>query len=77
MKEAAAVGEITKRVTAENLLNWNVLKKVENSIIATNSFALLTSDFLNFQKYNAFFSKVRNEIFLSIRKRMVGRYMNK
>ena len=61
----ATRGSNSKYVTAENLLNWNVLKQAGHSKIATNSFALLTSDFFRFAKIQcALFKGKDRDIFI-------------
>ena len=37
-------------ITREQLLNWKILKKTEGKFLATNAFALLTSDYFRFAR---------------------------
>lgn len=39
-----------KDITKNQLLNWKILKNVEEKVLATNAFVLLTSDYFSFSK---------------------------
>ena len=44
-------------VKKEQLINWKILKQSEGQLLATNAYALLTSDYFSFSKTQcAFFN---------------------
>ena len=45
-----STSEEIKMPTEKQLINWKVLKKVNDKLLATNAFVLLTSDFFQFAK---------------------------
>ncbi len=54
-----------KDVTKEQLLNWKILKQKEDKLLATNAFALLTSDYFPFAKIQcALFKGTDRDIFI-------------
>jgi len=54
-----------KDVTENNLLNWKVLKKENDRLLSTNSFALFTSDYFRFSKIQcALFKGIERDIFI-------------
>lgn len=54
-----------REVTRQQLLNWKVLKQSEGVILATNSFALLTSDYFRFSKIQcALFKGIERDVFI-------------
>ena len=54
-----------KDVTREQLLNWKILNQREGEILATNAFALLTSDYFPFSKIQcALFKGCDRDIFI-------------
>ena len=57
--------QLIQDVTKENLLNWKVLKISEGVLNATNSFALLTSDYFSFSKIQcALFKGIERDVFI-------------
>lgn len=61
--------ELPKRtIKKEHLVNWHLLKENENELIATNAFALLTSDYFSFSKTQcAVFKGTTRDVFLDKR----------
>lgn len=61
--------ELPKRIVKkEQLVNWHVLKENEGQLVATNAFALLTSDYFPFSKTQcAVFKGTNRDIFLDKR----------
>lgn len=56
-------------VALDQLINWKILKKKDNQLIATNAFALLTSDYFEFSKTQcAVFKGTDRAVFLDKRK---------
>lgn len=54
-----------KDVSVDQLLNWKVLKKAEGAMLATNAFALLTSEYFSFSKIQcALFKGVERDLFI-------------
>lgn len=54
-----------REVTIQHLLNWKVLKQSEGETVATNSFALLSSDYFRFSKIQcALFKGKDRDIFI-------------
>ena len=65
----SATSEEAKRsmhnVTEENLLNWKIIRKIENERLATNAFVLLTSNYFRFSKIQcALFKGIKRDIFI-------------
>lgn len=55
-------------VALDQLINWKILKKKDNQLIATNAFALLTSDYFEFSKTQcAVFKGTDRAVFLDKR----------
>ena len=64
--------ENVKDVTIDQLINWNVLKFVEGKLMATNAFALLTSDYFYFSKIQcALFKGIERDVFID-KKEYIG-----
>lgn len=55
-------------VKKEQLINWKILKQSEGQLLATNAYALLTSDFFSFSKTQcAVFKGIDRAVFLDKR----------
>ena len=53
------------KVTVENLLNWKVLRRVEDRLLPTNAFALLTGEHFRFSKIQcALFKGTDRDVFI-------------
>ncbi len=57
-----------RKVTSAQMMNWKLLKKVENAWLASNAFVLLTSDYFPFSKTQcAVFKGTERTVFLDKR----------
>lgn len=57
-----------REVTAAQLINWNLIKNVEDGMLASNAFVLLTSDYFPFSKTQcAVFKGTERSVFLDKR----------
>ena len=62
------VGMTERSVKKEQLINWKILKQSEGQLLATNAYALLTSDYFPFSKTQcAVFKGIDRAIFLDKR----------
>ena len=60
-----STSEEIKIPTEKQLINWKVLKKVNDKLLATNAFVLLTSDFFQFAKIQcALFKGITRDVFI-------------
>ena len=60
-----STSEEIKMPTEKQLINWKVLKKVNDKLLATNAFVLLTSDFFQFAKIQcALFKGITRDVFI-------------
>ena len=48
-------------VKKEQLINWKILKQSEGQLLATNAYALLTSDYFHSPKHNVRYSREQIE----------------
>lgn len=61
-------GMEAKKVKKEQLINWKILKQSEDQLLATNAYALLTSDYFPFAKTQcAVFKGIDRTVFLDKR----------
>ena len=61
-------GMEAKKVKKEQLINWKILKQSEGQLLATNAYALLTSDYFPFAKTQcAVFKRIDRTVFLDKR----------
>ena len=61
-------GMEAKKVKKEQLINWKILKQSEGQLLATNAYALLTSDYFPFAKTQcAVFKGIDRTVFLDKR----------
>ena len=68
MQEQKGIAEKLPTVTRTNLENWKLLKKVDDEYLASNAFALLTSDHFQFSKIQcAVFKGTDRAVFLDKR----------
>ena len=60
-----SISEEIKMPTEKQLINWKVLKKVNDKLLATNAFVLLTSEFFQFAKIQcALFKGITRDVFI-------------
>ena len=60
-----STSEEIKMPTEKQLINWKVLKKVNDKLLATNAFVLLTSEFFQFAKIQcALFKGITRDVFI-------------
>ena len=68
MRYREEVGLPERKVTATQLINWKILKSGETSLVASNAFALLTSDYFPYSKTQcAVFRGTERTVFLDKR----------
>lgn len=55
-------GMSANSVKKEQLINWKILKQSDGQLLATNAYALLTSDYFHFQRHSVLCLRVRTEL---------------